>query len=123
MAAAIIAAAGTACTLKIYTGTAPTNADTAIGAQVLLVTLTIPGAFGGGVTPTNGVITLGTVTPGTAGATGTAGFCRVATSGAVTLFDLTSIGTSGSDINLNSTSIQSGGTVSITSGTISEVYP
>lgn len=111
---------GTSATLKIYTGSAPTNADTAV-TGTLLVTLTCnASAFG---TVSGGVITLGSVTAGTAVATGTAGYARLATSGATTICDLTSIGTSGSDINLNSTSITSGGTVSITSGTITETYP
>jgi hypothetical protein len=36
---------------------------------------------------------------------------------------LTSVSTSGADLNLNSTSISSGGTVSVTSGTMTEAYP
>ncbi len=118
--ATISTAAGASATIKIYTGSAPTNADTAIGAQVLLVTLTCAATFG---TSTSGVLTLGSITSGTAVATGTAGWARVATSGGTTICDLTSVGTSGSDINLNTVSITTGGTVSITSGTITETYP
>lgn len=115
----IATSAGTGATLKIYTGSAPTNADTAV-TGTLLVTLTIAGSFG---SSSGGVLTLGTVTAGTAVATGTAGYCRIATSGGTAICDLTSIGTSGSDVNLNSTSITSGGSVSVTSGTITELYP
>lgn len=116
---ALITAASTGCTIKVYTGAAPTNADTAFSGT-LLVTLTIAGALG---TSTAGVITLGTVTSGTAVATGTAGYARLATSGATTLLDWTSISTSGADLNLNATAITSGGTVAVTSGTITETYP
>lgn len=118
-ATALITAAGSGATIKIYTGAAPTNCDTAV-TGTLLVTLTIAGVLG---TATTGVLTLGTVTSGTAAATGTAGYARFATSGATALFDLTSISTSGADLNLNSTSISTGGTVAVTSGTITEAYP
>ncbi len=119
-AAALNTAIGTSAIFQIYTGSAPTNADTAVSGT-LLVTLTgSVSAFG---VASAGVITLNTVTAGTAGATGTAGYCRILTSGSVKMLDLTNIGTSGADINLNSTSITSGGTVSITSGTLTEAYP
>lgn len=117
--ATISTAAGASATLKIYTGSAPTNADTAV-TGTLLVTLTGASTFA---TSSSGVATLGTVTSGTAVATGTAGYARLATSGGTAICDFTVIGTSGSDLNLNATSITSGGTVSITSGTITEAYP
>lgn len=116
---AIITAAGTGATIKLYTGANPTNADTGV-TGTLLVTLTIAGVLG---TESAGVLTLGTVSSGTAGASGVAGYARFATSGGTALFDLTSIGTSGADLNLNSTTITSGGTVSVSSGTITEIYP
>jgi hypothetical protein len=115
----ISVAAGASSTFKIYTGAAPTNADTAVSGT-LLVTLTGAATFG---TSTTGTLTCGAITSGTAVATGTAGYCRIATSGGTTICDLTSIGTSGSDLNLNSTSITSGGTVAVTSGTMTEPYP
>lgn len=116
---ALITAAGTGATIKIYSGTAPTNADTS-PAGTLLVTLTIAGVLG---TASAGVLTLGAITSGTAVATGTAGYARVATSGGTALFDLSSISTSGADLNMNSTAITSGGTVAITSGAFTEAYP
>lgn len=118
-ASALITAAGTGSKIKIYSGAAPTNADTS-PAGTLLATLVISGVLG---TAASGVITLGTVTTATAAATGTAGFARLTTSADVTLCDLTVVGTSGSDVNLNNTSITSGGTVSVSSGTITEAYP
>lgn len=117
--ATISTAAGASATFKIYTGSAPTNADTGV-TGTLLVTLTGAATFG---TSTTGVLTLGAVASGTAVATGTAGYCRVATSGGTAICDLTLVGTSGSDLNLNSTSITSGGIVAISSGTITEAYP
>lgn len=116
---AISTAAGASATIKIYTGSAPTNADTAV-TGTLLVTLTCAATFG---TSSSGVLTLGTVTSGTAVASGTAGYARIATSGGTAICDLTSIGTSGADLNLNTTTISSGGTVSVTSGTLTEAYP
>lgn len=103
-------------TIKIYTGTIPTDADTALGAQTLLATLTFnAAAFPSG---TNGVITAAAITAdSSADATGTATWARIATSGATTVMDVT-VGTSGEDINFNSVAFQSGAEVSITSMTI-----
>lgn len=119
MATALNTAIGTSAQILIYSngsGT-PANADaTAVGN--LLVTLTGNAtAFG---TVSGGIITLSAVTSGTAVGTGTqtAGYCRILTSGGTKMLDLTVIGTSGPDIALNTTSITLGGTVSITSGTI-----
>jgi hypothetical protein len=112
-------AAGASSTFKLYTGAAPTNADTAV-TGTLLATLTGAATFG---TSTSGTMTIGAITAGTAVATGTAGYCRIASSGGTTICDLTVIGTSGSDLNIATTSIVTGASVSITSGTIAEPYP
>lgn len=103
-------------TIKIYTGTIPTDADTALGAQTLLATLTFgAAAFGAG---SNGVATANAITSdSSADATGTAAWARIASSGATTKMDVT-VGTSGDDINFNSVAFQSGATISITSMTI-----
>ena len=111
----LITYAGTGCLINIYNGTQPANANTAISTQTLLVTLTIAGGFG---TDSNGTLTLGTVTDGTAVATNTATFFRIFKSDGTTVVMDGSVGTSGADLNLNSTSIASGQTVAITSGTI-----
>jgi len=105
-------------TLKIYAGTIPTNADTAVGAQVLLATLTFTDpAFGAA---SNGVATASAITSDTsADATDTAAWFRIADSNAVTVLDGT-VGTSGDDINLNTVSIVAGATVSITSLTYTQ---
>lgn len=105
-------------TLKIYTGTQPTDADTALGAQTLLATLTFGSpAFGAG---SNGVATANAITQdSTADATGTATWFRCLTSGAALVCD-GSVGTSGADCNLNSVAISAGAAVSVTSMTITQ---
>lgn len=55
---------------------------------------------------------------GTASATGTAANARIKDSNANVIVNGLTVGTSGSDINLNSTSISNGQTVTITSGVI-----
>jgi hypothetical protein len=111
----LITYAGTGSIIRLYDGTQPTNANTAISTQTLLVSLTIAGGFG---TDSNGTITLGAVTSGTAAASGTASFFRIVKSDGTTVVMDGSVGTSGSDLNLNTTTIASSQTVSITAGTI-----
>jgi hypothetical protein len=111
----LITYAGTGSIIRLYDGTQPANANTAISTQTLLVSLTIAGGFG---TDSNGTITLGAVTSGTAGASGTAAFFRIVKSDGTTVVMDGSVGTSGSDLNLNTTTIASAQTVSITAGTI-----
>ncbi len=117
-ASALVTAIGSGSTINIYTGSAPANAN-ATATGTLLVTLTIAGAFG---TASAGVVTLGAVTAGTAVATGTAGWARCFTSAAAVMFDMSNVTVTGGggDLTLNSLSITSGGTVSITSGTETE---
>lgn len=111
----LITYAGSGCLIRLYQGTQPANANTSITTQTLLVSLTISGAFG---TDSNGTLTLGSVTNGTAGASGTADFFRVFKSDGTTVVMDGSVSTSGADLNLNTTTISSGQTVSITAGTI-----
>ena len=107
------AAAGT---IKVYTGSQPTNPDTA-PSGTLLATFTLAdpafGAASTGVADLDADPDLST----TAVATGTAGWFRAADSDDNAAFDGT-VGTSGAQLNLNTTSIVSGGTVTITSGTV-----
>jgi hypothetical protein len=111
----LISYASTGSIIRIYSGSQPANANTAITSQTLLVPLVISGSFG---TDSNGTITLSTVTNGTAVATGTASFFRIVKSDGTTVVMDGSVGTSASDMNLNNTSIASGQTVSISAGTI-----
>lgn len=102
-------------TIQIYSGTQPTNANTALSGNTLLATCTFGAtAFG---TAASSVITANSITAGTAGATGTATFARIYKSDGTTVVMDVTVGTSGSGIVLNTTSIVSGGLVSITSFT------
>ena len=100
-------------TIKIYDGTIPTDADTAVGAQVLLATLTFSDpAFGAA---SNGVATASAITSdSSADATGTAAWARIADSVGATVMDVT-VGTSGDDINFNTVAFVAAATISITS--------
>ena len=111
----LITYAGSGSIIHIYQGTQPANANTAISGQTLLVSLTISGGFG---TDSNGTLTLGTVSDGTAVATGTAEFFRITKSDNTTVVMDGSVGTSGCDLNLNNTSIATTQVVGISSGTI-----
>src|SRR5574337_168696 len=114
MGEAIDAGAG-AGTVKVYTGTKPASPDTAITSQTLLGTLTCSDPCG---SVTSGVLTFSSITQdSSADATGTAAWVRIADSSGTAVVDL-AVGTSGSDINFNTTSIVSGGPISISSLTI-----
>lgn len=104
-------------TISIYDGTQPADANTALSGQTLLAELTFSDpAFGA--TNTSGVATASAITDdSSANATGTASWARIEDSDNNTIFDC-DVGTSGATINLNTVSIVSGGTVSITSFTI-----
>jgi len=106
-------------TLKVYTGTQPTNPDTA-ESGTLLATFTLDAtAFGSAST---GVCTLASTPLTTSGvADGTAGWFRVETGGSGgvgAVFDGTVSATGdGGTIELNTTTISDGVTVELTSGT------
>ncbi len=101
-------------TIKIYTGTHPTTPqDAATGTLLATLTFGDP-SFG---SASVGVITANTIAQVNAAATGTAGWARIADSDGNAIMDV-DVGTSGATINLNTTSIVSGGPVSITSATI-----
>lgn len=103
--------------LRIYDGTIPTNADTAVGAQTLLAELRFNAtAFG---SASNGVATANALTAdSSANATGTASWFRALKSDGTTVVMDGTVGTSGEDLNLNTTSIVSGAAVSVSSMTV-----
>lgn len=106
---------GGAGTIGIYSGSQPAGPDTAIGAQVLLATLTFSAtSFGASV---NGVATANAITSGTAGATGTAAWARLASGGGTAVMDCT-VGTASTDIVLGTASINSGDVVSLSAFTL-----
>ena len=102
--------------LRVYDGSQPANANTAITSQVLLAELRFnataaPAASGG-------VLTMNSITQDpSANNTGTATWFRALKSdGSTVVFD-GSVGTSGCDLNLGSTSITSGASAAVTSMT------
>ena len=102
--------------LRIYDGTQPANANTAITTQVLLAEL----RFNATAAPaaSSGVLTMNSITQDSnANNTGTATWFRALKSdGSTVVFD-GSVGTSGCDLNLGSASITSGASVAVTSMT------
>lgn len=103
--------------LRIYDGTQPTDADTALGAQVMLADLPLSAtAFGAA---SGGVSTANAITSASAAATGTATWGSLLTSGNVRKLDF-SVGTAGADMNFNSVAFSSGATVSVTSLTVTQ---
>ena len=105
--------------IRIYDGTQATDADTAIGAQVLLAELRFGAdAFGAA---SAGVITANAITSdASANATGTASWARILASDGTTVWLDGSVGTATSNIILNTVSIVLAAVVSISSLTITE---
>jgi hypothetical protein len=116
---AITTKLGASAVLNIYSGSQPASPDTAVGAQVLLASLTCNATFAAAAS--GGVLTLNSIAngTGTAGAAGgtTATWYRLTTSGGTAHIDGT-VGISGADLNINNTSIATGQTVSVTSFTL-----
>ena len=106
---------GTSGLLAIYTGTQPTNPDTALSGNTLLASLALSSTFAPAAS--SGVLTANSITSATAGNTGTATWATLTTSGGTRIVDM-SVGTSGADLNLSTTSIVSGATVAVSSLTI-----
>lgn len=104
--------------LRIYDGTQPTDADTAITTQVLLAELTMNAtafaAASGGSASANAI-----TADSSANATGTASWFRLVKSDGTTVILDGSVGAAGANLNLNSTSIVIGTQVSVTSLTVS----
>lgn len=120
----ITARAGASALLRIYdsTGTGRPATGGAITTQVLLAELTCNATFAPAAT--GGVLTLNAITAdSSANNTGTATWFRIVQSGGSTHVLDGNVGTSGSDLNLNSTSITAGGSVSVTSFTITAGNP
>ena len=103
---------------RLYDGTQPTDSDTALGSQVLLADL----AFGADsfAAASSGSKAANAITnDSSADATGTCTWCSNLTSGNTRLFD-GSAGTATVNLVLNTASIVSGATVSISSWTITQ---
>lgn len=114
----ITSAVGSSGLLRIYDGSRPATGGTA---TTLLAELTCNATFAP--SASGGVLTLNSITQdSSANATGTATWFRLATSGGTAQVD-GNVGTSGSDLNLTTTSIVSGQPVSVSSATITEGNP
>lgn len=112
----ITSAVGTTAKLRIYSGTRPANVAASI-TGTLLAELTCNATFAPAAS--GGVLTLNSITSdASADATGTATHFRLWNSAATTAMIDGDVGTSGSDLNLNSVSLTAGGSVAVTSFTI-----
>jgi hypothetical protein len=102
---ALMDAGAGAARLRIYDGTRAATADTAIGAQVLLAELTFSTTSFPAASGTPGSMTANAITDdAAANATGTATWFRIVDDATGVVMD-GDVGTSGSDLNLNSVSI------------------
>ena len=101
-------------TCKVYNGSQPANGNTAITTQTLLLTL----SFGtpAAPAPVAGVISFGSLGPSTVAASGTAVWYRCFTASGVAVMD-GSVGVSGCNMNLSTSSLSAGANVTINSWT------
>ena len=126
LADAKLAAVRTACNsglIRIYSGTEPATATTALSGNTLLAELTF-GATSFGAASASGndrVMTANAITQDTAAdADGTATFFRVFQSDGTTVVFQGTVGTSGQQLNLSATNIVTGGPVTVTSMTYTQ---
>lgn len=116
---AITTFAGNSGKLRIYSGTQPATGGTA---TTLLAELTANATFAPAAS--GSVLTLNAIAQdASADATGTATWFRLLKSDGTTIVMDGTVGTSGADLNLNTTSIVVGGPVAVTSFTINEANP
>jgi hypothetical protein len=115
---AITAQSGASALLRIYDGTRPATGGTATNKLAELACATALGAGSA-----SGVLTLNTIQSAGALLAGTATWFRIVKADGTTVIMDGSVGTTGSDINLNSTVISAGATVSVTSGAITAGNP
>jgi hypothetical protein len=102
--------------LRIYSGTPPANAGAALSGNTLLAEVTpAPAAASGAVKDM-----LGGVKTTTGAAAGTASFYRVYNSAGSTCWEQGTVGTSGTDLTIDNTSIASGQTVNFNTFTKTE---
>ena len=100
--------------IMIYTGSPPANVGTAPTGTLLVQFAGNAGGFG---TVTTGVLTASAVASVNAGNSGSAGYFRINTSGGTAVVQGT-VGTSGTDMIVTNTSINSGQTCNFTSLTV-----
>lgn len=110
--------AGTANKLIIYSGTMPTNAATALSGNTAISTLT---ALVYGTPNVSTAVMSLAATSDTSAVGGTASFYRITKSDGTSCIEQGTVGTSGTDLTINSVTIASGATVSLTSGSYTPV--
>ena len=116
---AITTFAGASAKLKIYSGTQPATGGTA---TTLLSTMICNATFAPAAS--GNTLTLNAIAADTAAAaTGTATWARLFKSDGTTIVLDCTVGTSGADINLNTTAIVANAQVSVTSAVITEGNP
>ena len=116
---AITTFAGTTAKLSIYSGTRPATGG---AATTQLAQLTCNATFAPA--SSGGVLTLNAITADSAAdATGTASWFRLFKTDGTTIVLDGDVGTSGSDLNLNSVAISVGAAVAVTSATITAGNP
>lgn len=104
--------------LRIYDGTQPTDADTALGAQVLLADLALSAtAFAAASAGSKAAAAI--TSDSAADATGTATWGALLTSANVRKLDF-SVGTATVNLVLNSAAISSGATVAVSAFTVTQ---
>ena len=113
----ITSGAGASSTVVIYSGGVPANADASLSGNTVLVTLPCSATFAPAAS--GGVLTANAITQTNCGTSGTASFYRLIATGGSTVLAQGAVGTSGSDMNLNTTTLVSGGPVVCSSLTIS----
>lgn len=114
----LAAATGAAANGTLFIGTSSFVATSGITGSTtgVLAAIPLPNA---GVTVSGNVLTLiASAQSATAGATGTAAVAVIANNAGTAVVTGLTVGTSGSDINLNSVAISSGQTVTVNSATI-----
>jgi hypothetical protein len=115
----ITAAAGASAKLRIYNGSRPATGGTP---TTLLAELTCNATFAPAAA--GGILTLNAISDDVAAdATGTATWARIVKSDGTTFVLDCSVGTSGADINLATTSLVAGAVVSVTSAVFTEGNP
>lgn len=109
---AITTGVGASGRFRIYDGTPPANANTALSGNNLLADLPCSATFAPAAS--GGALTVNAITTTNAALSGTASFFRITTSGGTAVVQ-GSVGTSGQDLNLNTLAIVSGGPVAVSS--------
>jgi hypothetical protein len=103
--------------IEVFSGPQPATPDVPVDGQTLLVTLSLAAdAFGDA---TEGTATANAITPGVAVAAGTAAWFRAYESDGATAVIDGSVGTSDADMVLSDLAISVGGTVAVSSWTVS----